>query len=109
MIFPITDSLGQFEFLLVWFPRFTCLELDKTIVVFFFISADAVDYGDLLIALKTAARKVNLKDADGFIHKCTQLYETTVVRHGLMIIGPTGSGKTKVCFYFSLFDDIANE
>ena len=29
------------------------------------------------------------------MHKCTQVFDTTVVRHGLMILGPTGSGKTK--------------
>ena len=31
----------------------------------------------------------------GFITKCIQLYDTTVVRHGLMLVGPTCSGKTK--------------
>ncbi len=32
----------------------------------------------------------------GFINKCFQLYDTLKVRHGLMLIGQTMSGKTKV-------------
>ena len=54
-----------------------------------------IDYGDLLTSLNSTCKKLNLKDVPGFIHKCIQLYETTVVRHGLMLVGPTGSGKTK--------------
>ncbi|XP_036367019.1 dynein heavy chain 1, axonemal-like isoform X1 [Octopus sinensis] len=56
---------------------------------------EPIDYGSLDTALKKACRKFNLKAVQGFIHKCIQLYETTVVRHGLMLVGPTGSGKTK--------------
>ncbi|TGZ66131.1 hypothetical protein CRM22_005485 [Opisthorchis felineus] len=60
-----------------------------------YLMEQPVDYGDLTIALKTSCGKLGLLDVEGFLHKCIQLYETTVVRHGLMLIGPTGSGKTK--------------
>ncbi|XP_034961986.1 dynein axonemal heavy chain 1 isoform X2 [Zootoca vivipara] len=59
------------------------------------IKEEPIDYGILEEAIHRYCLKDNLKDVDGFVMKCIQLYETTVVRHGLMLVGPTGSGKTK--------------
>ncbi|KAL3318377.1 Dynein heavy chain 1, axonemal [Cichlidogyrus casuarinus] len=59
------------------------------------IKEEPIDYGYLMEALKHQTIKQGLKPVNGFIEKCIQLYETTVVRHGLMLVGPTGSGKTK--------------
>ncbi|XP_058931925.1 dynein axonemal heavy chain 1 [Kogia breviceps] len=58
------------------------------------IKEEVTDYGILDEAIRKACEKNNLKDVDGFLTKCIQLYETTVVRHGLMLVGPTGSGKS---------------
>lgn len=54
-----------------------------------------IDYGDLEDSMRKTCLKSGLEDVDGFVTKCIQLYETTVVRHGLMLVGPTGSGKTR--------------
>ncbi|XP_029005758.1 dynein axonemal heavy chain 1 [Betta splendens] len=56
---------------------------------------EPINYGALEEFMREVCRKKNLKDVDGYINKCIQLYETTVVRHGLMLVGPSGSGKTK--------------
>uniref|UniRef100_A0A8C0W387 Dynein axonemal heavy chain 1 n=1 Tax=Castor canadensis TaxID=51338 RepID=A0A8C0W387_CASCN len=58
------------------------------------IKEEDTDYGILDKAIRKACEKKNLKDVEGFLTKCIQLYETTVVRHGLMLVGPTGSGKS---------------
>nr|KAJ3421411.1 Dynein heavy chain 1, axonemal [Polyrhizophydium stewartii] len=53
-----------------------------------------IDYGELLKSLHSTCEKMGLQPQESFIAKCIQLYETTVVRHGLMLVGPTGGGKT---------------
>ncbi|XP_032177365.1 dynein heavy chain 1, axonemal isoform X1 [Mustela erminea] len=58
------------------------------------VKEEETDYGILDKAIRQACENSNLKDVDGFLTKCIQLYETTVVRHGLMLVGPTGSGKS---------------
>lgn len=55
-----------------------------------------IDYGELEESIRKTCLKLGLEDVDAFVTKCIQLYETTVVRHGLMLVGPTGSGKTRV-------------
>jgi dynein heavy chain len=58
------------------------------------ISKPEVDYGDLDKAIGIACEKYNVQIVDLFYQKIMQLYDTIQVRHGLMIVGPTGGGKT---------------
>ena len=66
-------------------------------VITLYYREEPIDYGTLDTGLRNTCTKLGIKDVPGFINKCIQLFETTVVRHGLMLVGPTGSGKTKVC------------
>ncbi|RZC18431.1 DHC N2 and/or AAA 6 domain containing protein, partial [Asbolus verrucosus] len=56
---------------------------------------EPVDYGALEKSIRDSCIQLGLEDVDEFVSKVIQLYETTVVRHGLMLVGPTASGKTK--------------
>ena len=56
------------------------------------------DFGALSDALHQACVAAGLQPVTGFLHKCMQLYETILVRHGLMEVGQTFSGKTAVDF-----------
>lgn len=53
-----------------------------------------INYGDLLGAINENCIKLYLQPEEAFIKKCIQLYETTIVRHGLMLVGPSGGAKT---------------
>jgi len=52
------------------------------------------DYGPLLTALKVSVKNRNLQPVQVFLRKNIELYEMICVRHGLMVVGPTGGGKS---------------
>jgi dynein heavy chain, axonemal len=58
------------------------------------ISRPVIDYGALMIALKLECERAGLMPDQWFLTKNIQLFETIVVRHGLMVVGPSGAGKT---------------
>mgnify|MGYP000067473068 CR=1 FL=1 len=60
------------------------------------ISRPVIDYGALLKALTFCTEQHKLQPVQKFMTKCIQLYETIVVRHGLMVVGPTGGGKSRI-------------
>ena len=59
------------------------------------ISRPNIDYGALMIALKLECERAGLMPDQWFLTKNIQLFETIVVRHGLMVVGPSGAGKTQ--------------
>jgi dynein heavy chain len=52
------------------------------------------EYGDLLPTLEESAKALVLQLPEIFIIKIVQLIDTIGVRHGLMLVGPTGGAKT---------------
>ena len=54
------------------------------------------DYSLLLNKMKESNEKNNIQSKDVFLDKCIQLYETIMVRHGLMVVGDPYAGKSSV-------------
>jgi len=52
------------------------------------------EYGNLVKAFHAVCKRNNLQLVPNFELKMLQLYDTIQVRHGLMIVGPTGGAKT---------------
>ena len=53
-----------------------------------------IEHDKLIGAIHESCRDLGLQPVDSFVSKIIQLYETTLVRHGLMLVGPTMGGKT---------------
>ncbi|XP_041838798.1 dynein heavy chain 6, axonemal [Melanotaenia boesemani] len=54
------------------------------------------DYGVLHSTILESLVKRNLQPLPSMTKKAIQLYETMLVRHGVMLVGPTGGGKSTV-------------
>ena len=61
------------------------------------IKADKAVFPDIEAAMAKVATEKGLQLHPTWLAKCVQLYETYLVRHGIMLVGPTGSGKTAIC------------
>jgi dynein heavy chain len=54
------------------------------------------DYTLLTEKMQIACANLNLQPKAEFLKKCIELFETIMVRHGLMVVGGAFSGKSKV-------------
>ncbi|XP_034255936.1 dynein heavy chain 6, axonemal isoform X2 [Thrips palmi] len=54
------------------------------------------DYGQLKDAIISVMISMKLQPVETMVMKVIQLHETCIVRHGVMLVGPTGGGKTTV-------------
>ena len=54
------------------------------------------DYPTLEAALKISVDNNKLVYHPNWVGKVLQLYDTTLVRHGIMLVGPSGGGKTQI-------------
>lgn len=55
-----------------------------------------IDYGSLQRAIEYQLDSLNYQKPKKFLTKIIQLMETIMVRHGVMVVGLTGTGKTTV-------------
>ncbi|KAJ3206517.1 Dynein heavy chain 2, axonemal [Entophlyctis luteolus] len=61
------------------------------------VESVVADYSEFRTVLMDEMKIANLQPAESMITKVIQLYETKQSRHGVMVVGETGVGKSTVC------------
>ena len=110
----LTACGNQRQILMDWPEDFICLKALKDvncpkftsndILLFNGITSDLFpgvklpdqDYSLLINEMKISCTANNLQAKDIFLDKCIQLYETIMVRHGLMVVGEPFAAKSCV-------------
>ncbi|XP_055549943.1 dynein axonemal heavy chain 6 [Wyeomyia smithii] len=77
------------------------------------IDLPQAERGNLQAAIEACMQQNNLQPVPELVLKALQLYETMVVRWGVMLVGPTGSGKTSTlhtlaCALRKLYSDMVD-
>jgi dynein heavy chain len=60
------------------------------------VKADKATFPEVEAAMEKQVKERGLQAHPSWMSKCVQLYETYQVRHGIMVVGPTGSGKSTI-------------
>ncbi len=60
------------------------------------VKADKATFPEVEAAMERQVKERGLQAHPSWMSKCVQLYETYQVRHGIMVVGPTGSGKSTI-------------
>ena len=60
------------------------------------VTLESVTHNELQLAIADEVEKAKLINYASWNLKVIQFYETSLVRHGLMSLGPTGAGKSQM-------------
>ncbi len=60
------------------------------------IKAEKATFAEVEAAVQKQVKERGLQLHPSWLAKCVQLYETYLVRHGIMLVGPTGAGKSTI-------------
>ena len=79
-------------------PKFLShdLPLFSRIIIDLFpgVTVPFVDYGELQAEIEGDLRRRGFQTVETFVNKVIQVHETMLVRHGMMLVGEAGSGKS---------------